>query len=104
MGSVIISDCWSGYAGLSRLGYLQYNVNHEEGFVHPLTGKHTNTIEGFWALVRGHFRKFRGIKEDKLQQYLDAFAFRRNMNLLGDGVWKKMLLVIGAKQHLIPTP
>ena len=100
IGSAIVSDCWGGYMGLNRLGFLHYNVNHEVGFVHPFTGMHTNTMEGAWALVRGHLRKFRGIKEDNLQEYLDDYAFRRNVKQTGS-VWIKLLLVIGAKQSVV---
>lgn len=104
MGSVIISDCWGGYMGLNGLGFVHYNINHEVGFVHPFTGYHTNTIEGAWALVRSSFRRFRGIKEEKLQEHLDDFAFRRNVKRMNESVWIKMLLVIGLKQSVVPRP
>ena len=93
-----------GYFGLDTHGYIHWNVIHEDGFVDPLNGHHTNTIEGLWALMRGFFRIFRGIPEGKIQIHLDEFAFRRNMRYTNEGVWLKMLMVIGAMQNLVPKP
>lgn len=100
-GATVVTDQWRGYLGLGARGYSHWNVNHENGFVDPLHGQHTNTIEGLWQLVRGDFRKYRGLKKDQLQTYLDEFAFKRNMSLTQEGVWVSLLLVIGAKQRII---
>lgn len=100
-GATQITDGWRGYLGLDLLGFTHWNVNHSEGFVDPLTGHHTNTIEGIWSLARGDLRRFRGIQRPKLQSFLDEFAFRRNMRLSDDGVWVKLLLTIGTTQHSI---
>ena len=104
IGATIITDSWGGYLGLDLLGYLHWNVNHEEGFVNPLTGYHTNCIEGLWMLVRSNLRKYKGIKAEHLQTFLDEFAFRRNMNLHRRGLWVNLLLMIGVKQRVITRP
>ena len=103
-GPTHITDGWRGYLGLSALGFSHFNVNHEECFVDPLTGYHTQDIECLWALLRADFRRFRGLLQDKLQAYLDEFAFRRNMRMTDDGLWINMLLVIGDKQQHVQMP
>ena len=103
-GATHITDGWGGYFGLNNYGYSHWTVNHSEGFVDPYHGYHTNTIEGLWALIRGDLRGLRGIKADKLQLHLDVFAFRRNMSMSDDGLWSKLLLVIGSMQSFIDKP
>ena len=51
-GTVIITDCWAAYKDLKDLegmDYTHYTVNHSKTYVDPVTGAHTNTIEGTWA-------------------------------------------------------
>ena len=103
-GAIQITDGWRGYLGLDRLGFVHWNVNHAVSFVDPMTGIHTNTVEGLWSLVRGDLRKYRGIQKDKLQIFLDEFAFKRNMRISEEGVWIKLLLAVGSKQHTITPP
>lgn len=49
-GSTIYSDCWRAYDTnlLLSLGYQHQKVNHSKYFKDPITGVHTNTIEGAW--------------------------------------------------------
>ena len=101
---VHVTDGWKAYLGLDALGFFHWNLNHSIGFVHELTGFHTNTVEGLWALVRDDLRKFRGIPKQYLQKFLDEFAFRRNMELTEKGLWIKFLLVVGTKQHAASRP
>lgn len=103
-GATQITDCWRGYSGLGAAGFVHYNVNHEFGFVDPLTGYDTNGIEGLWALLHNDLKRFRGVMQSDLQMYLDEFSFRRNMRKTADGLWIKMLLVIGYKQNAVPQP
>jgi len=55
LGTTIISDGWASYHGLDNLvGYTHQVVVHDQNFVDPVTGAHTNTIEGRWKYLRRH--------------------------------------------------
>ncbi|GBN08085.1 hypothetical protein AVEN_273838-1 [Araneus ventricosus] len=45
-GSIVLSDCWQSYTSLKNEGYTHYTVNHSKNFKDPVTGMHTNSIEG----------------------------------------------------------
>jgi transposase-like protein len=76
-GSKIYSDCWSSYACLSSLGYEHYTVNHSENFKDPVTGAHTNSIEGTWQKIKHGvtFPRF-GVKKEHLASYLAEYHWR----------------------------
>lgn len=47
--SIIYSDMWKGYKNIkSKLGMQHETVNHSKNMKDPVTGVHTNTIEGTW--------------------------------------------------------
>lgn len=52
-GSVVHTDLWKGYLGIeSLLGLDHYTVNHSKCYVDPISGCHTNTIEGTWNGIK----------------------------------------------------
>ena len=51
-GSVVYTDEWAAYNGLTAATYTHESVNHSIQFVDPSTSVHTNTQEGFWAHVK----------------------------------------------------
>ena len=53
-GSIIMTDGWSAYSRLSRLGYYHFVVNHSIEYVNPITGAHINTMEGLWTHCKRH--------------------------------------------------
>ena len=81
-GTTIITDKWKAYVNLDKHGYVHLDVNHSKNFVDPLTGAHTNTIEGTWthakhkALRRGGRRTL-----DSLTKDLTEFMWRKQQGL-----------------------
>ena len=74
--SIILSDCWMAYSNIqSQLGTQHFKVNHSLSFVDPLTGAHTNTIEGTWHGLKLAIPQ-RERSESKINGYLLEFIWR----------------------------
>ena len=71
------TDEWVGYNGLARI-YDHSIVKHSQG--EYVNGRvHTNTIEGFWSLLkRGIVGIYHFTSKKHLQAYVDEFVFRYN--------------------------
>ena len=82
LGSVVNADEHRGYSALDGF-YALERVNHGRG-EYARGRAHTNTIEGFWALVK---RAYVGIhhhwSRKHTQRYLDGCAFRLNARDMG---------------------
>lgn len=76
-GSEINTDEWWGYNGLSAAFDHKF-IKHNEGeYVNGTI--HTNTLEGFWSLLkRGVFGIYHSMSDKHLQRYVDEFVFRYN--------------------------
>ena len=73
----LITDEYKGYLGMSKM--IPHEViKHQKWYVDgPI---HTNTIEGFWALLkRGMFGQFHSVSRKHLQRYVDEFCYRYNL-------------------------
>ena len=78
-GSTISTDEWPAYNVLRKAGYKHGRVNHgREEWVKGI--HHTNSIEGYWSLIK---RSIRGthvhVRAKHLQKYLGEFEFRYNL-------------------------
>lgn len=75
--ATLYTDEWVGYKGLKRV-YDHSIVKHNKG--QYVNGRiHTNTIEGFWSLLkRGIFGIYHSTSKKHLQMYVDEFVFRYN--------------------------
>jgi len=73
----LITDEYKGYLGMFRV--LPHAViKHQDWYVDG--DIHTNTIEGFWALLkRGMFGQFHSVSRKHLQRYVDEFCYRYNL-------------------------
>ncbi|MFZ0479051.1 MAG: IS1595 family transposase [Terriglobales bacterium] len=76
--STVFTDTFRSYNGLSARGYTHERINHSEG-VYVVGEVHTNTIEGFWSLVkRGISGVYHQVGRNYLQTYFDEYSFRYN--------------------------
>nr|CAI5841565.1 unnamed protein product [Callosobruchus analis] len=74
-GSEIWTDCWSGYTGLSALGYVHRTVNHSNNFVGPLSGVCTNQVKGYWSRLKQFLRRLGALQSSFLPEYIDQFMW-----------------------------
>ena len=76
--SMIYTDEFSSYQGLTARGYTHERVNHSTG-VYVSGDVHTNTIEGFWALLKHGIRGvYHSVSAKHLQGYLSEYVWRWN--------------------------
>ncbi|KAG3115514.1 hypothetical protein PI124_g5432 [Phytophthora idaei] len=62
---------------LGGKNYTHRWVSYEECFVDPVTGAHTNRVEGAWVVsIKRHLKRMRGIRKDMLPAYLDEFLWK----------------------------
>lgn len=76
--AVLFTDEFPAYDHMTRLGYGQLRIEHgSKVYVNGVI--HTNSIEGFWSLVkRGISGVYHSVSSKHLQSYLDEYSFRYN--------------------------
>jgi transposase len=76
--SMIFTDELPTYEVLPNHGYAHHRVHHaSKVYVDGIA--HTNTIDGFWSLVKNGIRGvYHAVSDKYLQHYLDEYAFRYN--------------------------
>lgn len=90
-GSTIMSDMYASYVCerggklhtlennryLASMKYTHKWVNHSLNFVDPVSGAHTNTIEGLWEVhIKRHIKCMRGMQKKDLDAYIDEYMWR----------------------------
>jgi transposase len=98
-GSTVYSDEYQSYALIGRLtgedgvtlGYKHDTVKHgQEEFVRNQV--HTNSVEGFWSLIKNGVRGvYHQVSPAYQQTYLNEYAFRYNHCFEGNLQFKRML-------------
>jgi len=90
--STVYTDDWGAYDRLNRQGFQHSRVSHTQG-VYVSGDAHTNTIEGFWATLKGGLRgTYHGVSTTHLQSYLDEYVFRyNNREAIGRGMFDAFL-------------
>jgi transposase len=76
--STVYTDDMRSYGRVRRYGYKHHVINHSAK-VYVEGNVHTNTIDGFWSLLkRGIGGVYHAISEKHLQNYLNEYVFRYN--------------------------
>jgi transposase len=89
--STVYTDEWRSYKSLGKVGYEHSRINHSQK-VYVSGDVHTQTIEGFWALLKGGLRGvYHGVSTQHLQSYLDEFTFRYNNRETPGGMFHAFL-------------
>jgi transposase len=90
--STVFTDEAPYYWKLGRAGYQHERVNHPQN-VYVSGDVHTNTIEGFWSLLkRGISGTYHGVSTKHLQSYMDEYVFRyNNREATGRGMFDAFL-------------
>jgi transposase-like protein len=76
--TMIYTDEFAGYDKLTDSGYGHRRVRHAE-HVYVIGDAHTNTIEGFWSLLKNGIRGvYHSVSTKHLQDYINEYTFRYN--------------------------
>ena len=97
-GTPVYTDEWAGYNTLGeRRRYTHRRIKHSSR-VYVQGDIHTNTIEGFWSLMkRGIGGVYHSVSEKFLQEYLNEYAFRYNRRNVPVPMFKQILGQVSAK-------
>ena len=91
-GTLIYSDEFRAYDPLRSMGYPHKRIRHSAK-VYVSGDVHTNTIEGFWSLVkRGIDGVYHSVSRKYLQGYLNEYAWRYNQRFEGRDRFQLLLL------------
>lgn len=81
--AVIMTDEFKSYKGLGKM-FAHEVVKHGSG-QYVVGNAHTNTIEGFWSLLkRGIIGIYHNVSEKHLDAYVDEFEYRYNTKDITD--------------------
>lgn len=78
--SRIYTDGWKAYNNLGSKFISHETVNHSRHFKDPISGVHTNTIEGSWAGIKMHVPP-RGRSKALINMYLVRYMLGKNENI-----------------------
>lgn len=90
--STVFTDEYPSYNTLSQgRRYTHKRINHSEK-VYVMGDVHTNTIEGFWSLVkRGIGGVYHSVSKKYLQNYLNEYTFRYNRRVTNQPMFTSLL-------------
>ena len=90
-GSIIYSDGWAAYNGITALGFRHMVVVHQHHFVDPTTGVHTNNVENYWKRCKSKFKRMSGAVSSVLPSYLDEFMWLERFGKSIADHWENIL-------------
>jgi transposase-like protein len=89
--TTVYTDDAAHYTKLHKHGYNHSRIHHSQR-VYVSGDVHTNTIEGFWSLVkRGIGGVYHAVSAKYLQMYLDEYAFRYNHRYDGKAMFAQVV-------------
>ncbi len=98
--TTIYTDEYPSYDGITHMpekGYRHRRINHTAK-VYVVGDIHTNTIEGFWSLVkRGIGGVYHSVSQKYLQSYLNEYSFRYNHRLVSRPMFVALLDQVSVK-------
>lgn len=103
-GTEVHSDDWEAYRNLTA---HVPNVNihrvvvHEDNFVDPLTGVHTQEVESAWNRLKYRVRIQKGVRTQDLQPFLNESMWRDWKGL--DDVFQNLILVLRDRFVYLPV-
>jgi transposase len=98
LGSAIYTDEYAAYNRLGKSGFKHDRVQHKARVYVTGDNVHTNTIEGFWSLVkRGINGVFHAVSPKYLQHYVDEYSFRYNHRDSTTPMFTLMLRRVGVR-------
>ena len=76
--AILYTDTFPSYDHMRRFGYTHLRIAHEAK-EYARGSVHTNSIEGFWSLLkRGIGGVYHSVSEKYLQDYINEYGFRYN--------------------------
>jgi hypothetical protein len=98
-GTIIVSDGWRAYESLPILGFQHEVVVHENHFVDPNTGIHTNNVEAFWQRCKRRFKRMYGTSRTLLASHVDEFLWQDRFGKNFSDRWENTLRML--KEHYV---
>jgi transposase-like protein len=90
--SIVMTDNYKGYNGLDK-EYKEHDVISHSTHQYVNGIIHTNTIEGFWSLLkRGIVGIYHHVSKEHLHRYCEEFEYRYNSRKLNDSARFGLLL------------
>ena len=95
--TMVYTDDFPIYDGLTRMGYTHNRIQHSAK-VYVMGDVHTQTIEGFWSLLkRGISGVYHSVSAKYLQSYCNEYAFRYNRRTANQPMFGALLGQVVAK-------
>ena len=95
--TMVYTDDYPIYDGLAKMGYQHSRIQHT-AHVYVMGDVHTQTIEGFWSLLkRGIGGVYHAVSRKYLQSYCNEYSFRYNRRSGNEPMFTSLLGQVVAK-------
>ena len=90
--STVYTDELNAYNTVSKGRMYDHRRIHHSSKVYVVGDIHTNSVEGFWSLIkRGIGGVYHAVSQKYLQTYLDEYSYRYNRRDQGNLIFKSIL-------------